>query len=127
MHTGVDIKAVPNDTIRAAFSGVVRMSKPYSGYGNIIVIRHYNGMETAYAHNSRNLVTVNDVVKAGDPIALAGRTGRATTEHLHFEFRVANQALNPSLLLEHRKPTPAHEHALPLQPGRQRQSGDPGR
>ena len=67
MHTGVDIKAVPNDTIRAAFSGVVRMSKPYSGYGNIIVIRHYNGMETAYAHNSRNLVTVNDVVKAGDP------------------------------------------------------------
>lgn len=75
MHTGVDIKAVPNDTIRAAFSGVVRMSKPYSGYGNIIVIRHYNGMETAYAHNSRNLVTVNDVVKAGDPIALAGRTG----------------------------------------------------
>ncbi len=100
MHTGVDIKAVPNDTIRAAFSGVVRMSKPYSGYGNIIVIRHYNGMETAYAHNSRNLVTVNDVVKAGDPIALAGRTGRATTEHLHFEFRVANQALNPSLLLD---------------------------
>lgn len=76
------------------------MSKPYSGYGNIIVIRHYNGMETAYAHNSRNLVTVNDVVKAGDPIAPAGRTGRATTEHLHFEFRVANQALNPSLLLD---------------------------
>lgn len=113
MHTGVDIKAIPNDTIRAAFSGVVRMSKPYSGYGNIIVIRHYNGIETAYAHNSRNLVKVNDVVKAGDPIALAGRTGRATTEHLHFEFRVASQALNPNLLIDTENRTLQH-HTLYL-------------
>lgn len=113
MHTGVDIKAIPNDTIRAAFSGVVRMSKPYSGYGNIIVIRHYNGIETVYAHNSRNLVKVNDVVKAGDPIALAGRTGRATTEHLHFEFRVASQALNPNLLIDTENRTLQH-HTLYL-------------
>lgn len=100
MHTGMDIKAVPNDTIRAAFPGVVRMSKPYSGYGNIVVIRHYNGIETAYSHNSRNLVGVNDVVQAGDPVALAGRTGRATTEHLHFELRVAGEHLNPTLILD---------------------------
>ncbi len=100
MHSGMDIKALPNDTIRAAFPGVVRMSKPYSGYGYIVVIRHYNGIETAYAHNSRNLVSVNDKVRAGDPIGLAGRTGRATTEHLHFEFRVASQALNPNLILD---------------------------
>ncbi len=100
IHSGVDIQAVLNDTIRAAFSGVVRMSKLYSSYGNVIVIRHYNGIETAYAHNSRNLVGVNDVVRAGDPIALAGRTGRATGVHLHFEFRVAGQALNPNLLID---------------------------
>lgn len=99
MHTGIDIKAIPNDTIRAALPGVVRMAKPYSGYGNTIVIRHYNGIETVYAHNSRNLVRVNDVVQAGEPIALAGRTGRATTEHLHFELRVSGEHLNPTLMV----------------------------
>lgn len=102
MHTGVDIKAVPNDTIRAALSGVVRMSKLYSSYGNIVVIRHPNGLETAYAHNSKNLVSPNDVVRAGDPIALAGRTGRATTEHLHFEVRVMGEHFDPNLLLDTR-------------------------
>ena len=99
-HTGMDIKAVPSDTIRAAWSGVVRMSKPYSGYGNVVVIRHYNGMETVYAHQTRNLVKVNDVVRGGDPIGLAGRTGRATTEHLHFEIRIAGQPINPALIVD---------------------------
>lgn len=100
MHTGVDIKAIPNDTIRAALGGVVRMSKVYSGYGNIVVIRHPCGLETAYAHNSRNLVQPNDVVRAGQAIALAGRTGRATTEHLHFETRVMGEHFNPNLFLD---------------------------
>ncbi len=100
MHTGVDIKAVPNDTIRAAFPGVVRLSKYYSGYGNAIVVRHYNGIETVYAHQSKNLVRVNDVVEAGQPIGLAGRTGRATTEHLHFELRVAGEPVNPTMLID---------------------------
>lgn len=99
-HTGIDVKCIPDDTIRAALPGVVRMSKPYSGYGNIVVIRHYCGIETVYAHNSKNLVGVNDAVEAGDPIALAGRTGRATTEHLHFEVRVAGEALNPVHLVD---------------------------
>ncbi len=101
MHTGVDIKAVPGDTIRAALSGVVRMSKPYSGYGNLVVIQHWCGFETLYAHNVRNLVDVNDVVEAGQPIALAGRTGRATTEHLHFEVRAAGEPVDPSLFLNY--------------------------
>ncbi len=100
MHTGIDIKAVPNDTIRAAFPGVVRMSKYYSGYGNLIVIQHYDGFETCYAHHSRNLVKVNDVVEAGTPIALAGRTGRATTEHLHFELRAEGEPLDPKTLVD---------------------------
>lgn len=100
MHTGVDIKGVKNDTIRAAFAGTVRMSKPYSGYGNCVVIRHKNGLETLYGHNSRNLVRVGEPVKAGDPIALIGRTGRATTEHCHFEVRVQGQHINPALMLD---------------------------
>lgn len=101
MHTGVDIKGVKNDTIRAAFAGTVRMSKPYSGYGNCVVIRHKNGLETLYGHNSRNLVRVGDVVQAGEPIALIGRTGRATTEHCHFEVRVQGQHINPALILDY--------------------------
>ena len=100
MHTGIDIKALPNDTIRAAFPGVVRMSKNYSSYGNIIVIRHYQGFETVYAHNSKNLVQPNDVVEPGDPIALAGRTGRATTEHLHFEVRAGGDHIDPKLMVD---------------------------
>ena len=105
MHTGVDIKGVRNDTIRAAFAGTVRMSKPYSGYGNCVVIRHKNGLETLYSHNSRNLVRVGDVVQAGDPIALIGRTGRATTDHCHFEVRVQGQHINPALLLDYENHT----------------------
>jgi murein DD-endopeptidase MepM/ murein hydrolase activator NlpD len=109
MHTGVDIKATPNDTIRAALSGVVRMSKTYSGYGNAVVIRHPCGLETVYAHNAKNLVQPNDIVRAGDPIALAGRTGRATTEHLHFEVRVMGEHFDPNLIL--------NTEAWTIQPG----------
>lgn len=99
-HTGVDIKAIPRDTIRATWPGVVRMSKFYSGYGNVVVIRHYNGIETVYSHQCKNLVRPNDVVEAGDPVGLAGRTGRATTEHLHFEIRIAGTPINPALFID---------------------------
>lgn len=101
MHTGIDIKGIKNDTIRAAFSGTVRMSKPYSGYGNCVVIRHRNGLETLYSHNSRNLVRVGQTVQAGQAIALVGRTGQATTEHCHFEVRIQGQHINPALLVDY--------------------------
>lgn len=100
MHTGIDIKTFAGDTIRAAMDGVVRMSKLYSGYGNVVVIRHYNGLETVYSHNSKNLVGVNDAVQSGQPIALTGRTGTATTEHLHFEIRAAYEHINPNLFVD---------------------------
>ena len=61
-HSGTDIKTCAKDTIRAAFDGVVRMSKPYYAYGNIVVIRHANGLETLYSHNFKNLVKAGDVV-----------------------------------------------------------------
>lgn len=104
-HSGVDLKTCANDTIVSAFEGIVRLAKPYYAYGNVIVVRHYNGLETVYSHNSKNLVKPGDRVKAGQPIALTGRTGRATTEHLYFEVRVNGQHFNPNMVfnLEERK------------------------
>lgn len=100
-HTGVDIKTKPNDNIMAAFDGVVTMSQNYSGYGKCIKIKHPNGIETLYSHNSKNLVKVGDHVKAGQVIALTGRTGRATTEHLHFECRINGQPFDPAKIFNH--------------------------
>lgn len=100
-HGGTDIKTVPGDTIRAAFPGEVILSGPYYAYGNFIVIRHANGLETAYSHNSRNLVKVGDWVQAGEPVALEGQTGRATTHHLHFETRVKGKAFDSSKIFDH--------------------------
>ncbi len=100
MHTGVDIKANRGDDIYAAFDGVVRFAKYYGGYGNTVVIRHYNGLETVYSHATKLLVKVNQEVKAGDVIAKAGRTGRATGDHLHFEVRVVGQTIDPKLILD---------------------------
>ena len=100
-HSGVDLKTKPNDPIYAAFDGVVTMSQVYSGYGNCIILRHANGLETLYSHNSKNLVKVGDHVKCGQQIALTGRTGRATTEHLHFEVRVAGVHYNPNMIFDH--------------------------
>lgn len=95
-HTGVDLKTVNRDNILAAFDGEVVFSGPFSGYGNLVRIRHANGLETYYSHNSKNLVKVGDHVKAGDIIALTGQTGRASTPHLHFETRVGGQPVNPA-------------------------------
>ncbi len=99
-HSGTDIKTKANDTIRCVFDGVVRMAKPYAAYGNVVVVRHANGLESIYSHNSRNLVKSGDVVKAGDAVGLTGRTGRATTEHLHLEFRVDGQHFNPNVIFD---------------------------
>lgn len=100
-HTGVDIKTKPNDKILAAFDGTVVMSQRYYGYGNYIKIKHDNGIETIYSHNSKNYVNVGDRVKAGQVIALTGQTGRATTPHLHFECRVNGQPFDPSRVFDH--------------------------
>ena len=101
MHSGVDLKTKPSDPIYAAFDGVVTMSQVYSGYGNCVVLRHANGLETLYSHNVKNLVKVGDQVKCGQIIALTGRTGRATTEHLHFEVRVNGKHYNPNIIFDH--------------------------
>ncbi len=102
-HRHQDLRA--KDTIRSAFNGVVRMSKPYSAYGNVVVVRHDFGLETIYSHNFKNLVHCGDTVKAGQPIALTGRTGRASTEHLHFETRINGQHFNPNILFNMKEET----------------------
>ena len=100
-HTGVDLKTKANDEIRAAFDGEVVFSGPYSGYGNLVRIRHDNGLETYYSHNSKNLVKTGEQVKAGQVIALTGQTGRASTPHLHFETRINGQPVNPNTYFDH--------------------------
>ena len=102
-HKGIDVKVYIGDTIRAAFSGKVRIVKyEPRGYGKYVVIRHYNGLETYYGHMSKQLVAENEEVKAGDPIGLGGNTGRSTGSHLHFETRVCGVALNPALMFDFR-------------------------
>ena len=101
MHKGIDVKVYIGDTIRAAFSGKVRVKRYESrGYGKFLVIRHPNGLETIYGHMSDWLVDENETVKAGQPIGLGGNTGRSTGSHLHFENRLCGVALNPALLFD---------------------------
>lgn len=103
-HKGLDIKVYIGDTIRAAFNGKVRIVRyEGGGYGNYVVIRHNNGLETIYGHLSKQLVEENQVVRAGQPIGLGGNTGRSTGSHLHFETRLCGVALNPALLFDFRE------------------------
>lgn len=100
-HFGLDIRIKTGDTIRAAFDGKVRISRyERRGYGHYLVIRHPNGLETLYGHLSKKLVNENDIVHAGDPIALGGNTGRSTGPHLHFETRILGNAINPALMFD---------------------------
>lgn len=101
MHKGIDLKVQVGDTIRAAFDGKVRV-KYYErrGYGYYLIVRHTNGLETVYGHLSKFLVDTNQIVKAGQPIALGGNTGRSTGSHLHFEARFLGQAINPAEIFD---------------------------
>lgn len=101
MHKGIDLKANTGDTIRAAFDGRVRLTKfERRGYGYYVVLRHTNDLETVYGHLSKFLVEPDQYVKAGDPIALAGNTGRSTGSHLHFETRYMGYAINPAAIFD---------------------------
>lgn len=97
-HKGVDIKLKLGEPIRAAFDGKVRVvmfSRTTGGYGNLVVIRHTNGLETYYGHLQKHNVKENDLVKAGEIIGFGGNTGRSTGPHLHFETRYQGQPFDP--------------------------------
>lgn len=100
-HYGTDIKVYVGDTIRAAFTGKVRVvAFNRRGYGKYVVIRHNNGLETLYGHLSAQLVDENQEVKAGEPIGLGGNTGRSTGSHLHFETRFLGRFIDPEKMFD---------------------------
>ncbi len=100
-HNGTDIDLNTGDTVRAAWSGKVRYAKyNESGFGNLVIIRHHNGLETFYAHLSKHLVVPNQEVKAGDPIGLGGNTGHSYGSHLHFEVRFYDAPMDPEQIID---------------------------
>ncbi len=100
-HYGTDIKVYVGDTIRSAYNGKIRIvAYEAKGYGNYVIIRHDNGLETVYGHMSKHLVKENQIVRAGEPIGLGGNTGRSTGSHLHFETRFLGQYIDPEVLFD---------------------------
>jgi len=107
MHRGTDLKVQVGDTIYAAFDGKVRIkSFERKGYGNYLVLRHPNGLETVYGHLSKFIVKENQIVRAGEPIGLGGNTGRSTGSHLHFETRFLGKDINPEEIFDFANSTP---------------------
>jgi hypothetical protein len=103
-HYGVDLALTTGDSVFAAFDGVIRICKyNYGGFGNYIMVRHHNGLETLYGHLSKQLVKVGQHVKAGELIGLGGSTGKSSGPHLHFEVRYQGNAIDPSLLYDFEK------------------------
>ncbi|MBR1774144.1 MAG: peptidoglycan DD-metalloendopeptidase family protein [Bacteroidales bacterium] len=102
-HTGIDIALRTGDNIYAAFDGVVRIAKYNGGYGNMVLIRHYNNLETLYGHMSAIKVKPGQKVKAGDVIGLGGSTGNSTGPHLHFECRLLYACFDPEWIVDIKK------------------------
>jgi len=102
-HYGTDIDLETGDQIVAAFDGMVRVAKYYQGYGNCVIIRHKNGLETVYAHMSKVLVESGQVITAGSLIGLGGNTGHSFGSHLHFEIRYLGQALDTQDFIDFEK------------------------
>ena len=99
-HYGIDLGLNTGDSIVSAFDGMVRVVRKSKSYGNVVVVRHNNGLETLYAHLSKALVTANQEIKAGELIALGGNTGHSTGPHLHFEIRYLGGPINPSDIID---------------------------
>ena len=107
-HQGVDLPLKTGTPVYAAFAGKVRLSKYFRGYGNLVVIRHENGLETFYGHLSKREVEPGDWVDAGQEIGLGGSTGRSTGAHLHFETRYQGYAFDPQWLIDFETGTLRH-------------------
>ena len=100
-HNGIDLNLKTGDTVSAAWSGKVRYAKYNDGgFGNLVIIRHYNGLETFYAHLSKLLVFPDQDVIAGETIGLGGNTGHSFGPHLHFEVRFYDDPINPEEMID---------------------------
>jgi len=102
-HYGTDIDLETGDSVLACFDGMVRVAKYYHGYGNCVIIRHNNGLETVYGHMSKLLVESGQKVNAGTLIGLGGNTGHSYGSHLHFEIRYLGQALDTQDFIDYEK------------------------
>ncbi|TND09632.1 MAG: M24/M37 family peptidase [Bacteroidetes bacterium] len=100
MHRGIDIDLARGDTVKSAFDGMVRFAGKQGGYGNVIIVRHYNGLETVYAHLWKIKVRPGDIVLGGQTLGLGGTTGHSTGTHLHFEMRFRGVAINPMYFID---------------------------
>ncbi len=101
MHKGIDIDLQVWDTVVTAFSGMVRVARNYKGYGRVVVVRHFNGLETLYAHLHRIKVQPGQMVQAGELIGLGGSSGHSTGSHLHWEIRFKGHPINPLNLVDY--------------------------
>ncbi len=99
-HQGIDIDLQTGDSVRSILDGKVRYARYHGGHGNTVIVRHYNGLETVYAHLSKFLVKENDEIKKGQAIAKGGVTGNARGSHLHLEIRYHGKSINPEYLFE---------------------------
>jgi hypothetical protein len=99
-HYGIDLKAYKGDSISCAFDGVIRITKRARDYGYYVLVRHFNGLETLYAHLSKIIVSPGDTLKAGSILGLGGSTGRSTGYHLHFETRYLGNPINPNDIID---------------------------
>lgn len=97
-HKGIDIDLVTGDSVKAMLDGKVRYVGYHSGHGKAIIIRHYNGLETVYAHLSKSLVKLNQTVTKGQVIGKGGRTGNARGSHVHLETLYKGNYINPEYL-----------------------------
>lgn len=103
-HNGIDIDLEVGDTVVSAWAGKVRYAKYNDGgFGNLVIVRHYNGLETFYAHLSKHLVAPDQEVAAGEPIGLGGNTGHSYGAHLHFEVRFYDAPMNPEQIIDFTK------------------------
>lgn len=101
-HKGIDIGVKKGDTIRSAFGGKVRLAQyDRSGYGNLVIVRHFNGLETYYAHLSKISVKPGQWINAGDLVGLGGSTGRSKGPHLHFETRYYDRPFDPLKIIDY--------------------------
>lgn len=99
-HNGIDLGLRTGEPIRSTFKGRVRIAQYSRSYGYVVVVRHFNGLETLYAHLSKLKVAEGDLVQAGDVIGLGGNTGRSTGAHLHMEVRYKGHPLDPNEMID---------------------------
>ncbi len=99
MHEGIDISVPEGTAIAASADGTVIFSQDHGGYGNVVIIQHTDNYFSVYAHNSKNIAKEGQKVKAGEKIALSGKTGKASGPHLHFEIRIGSKPIDPQKCL----------------------------